>query len=300
MLSVCIPIYNVDVSQLAHQLSEQIFRLEVPAEALFMDDHSEEKYRKINRTISTLKDIQYTELDYNQGRSSIRNMLGKSAGYPWLLFLDGDSMLPDESFLKNYIHAIPSAPVICGGTIYDPVPPADKNFRLRWEYGIHREQLTAQQRTRTGKFAITANNFLIDRDIFLDTGFREAIRQYGHEDTVLGYDLFLKGILIRHIDNPVIHSGLEPSREYLLKTKSALQNLLFIKDLLITDPLFTRSSGLLLNLEKLESFRLTRFGAAAFSLFEPYLTRNLTGKRPSLFLFDVFRLGYLCRCRVHK
>jgi glycosyltransferase involved in cell wall biosynthesis len=282
MISVCIPVFNVDVRPLARQLADQIAGLNVPAEVLFFDDFSKEPFRIINRQIREFVGITYAEMDFNRGRAGIRNQLGKLASQPWLLFLDGDSLLPDSGFLKNYIHAFGDAQIMCGGTVYDPSPP-DKDKRLRWKYGTRREQVPAVKRASDNKFAITANNFLINRNLFFEVGFREAISNYGHEDTVFGYDLFLKGLTVRHIDNPVIHTGLESSEEYLRKTRMALDNLLFIKENMITDPRFVQSSGLLNKLQKLESLKLTGLAARGFSMFEPLLTRNLTGSHPSLF-----------------
>jgi hypothetical protein len=269
-------------------------------EVLFFDDFSEESFRIINRQISEFDGITYVEMDFNRGRAAIRNHLGKLASQPWLLFLDGDSLLPDSGFLKNYREAIGEAQIICGGTMYDPVPPLDKSRLLRWMYGTQREQLPAAKRISKNKFAITANNFLINRELFLSTGFRETIHKYGHEDTVLGYDLFLKGCMVRHIDNPLIHTGLESSLEYLRKTRTALENLLFIRENLIGDPVFVQSSGLLCRLKRLDSLKLTGLTAWFFSIFEQYLSGNLTGSHPSILVFDVYRLGYLCRCRTGK
>jgi glycosyltransferase involved in cell wall biosynthesis len=297
MITVCVPVFNVDVRPLARQLSGQIRDLDVPAEVIFIDDFSEESFRIINLQIRELDGITYSEMDFNRGRAAIRNQFGKLASQPWLLFLDGDSLLPDSGFLKNYLDAIGDVQVICGGTIYDSEPPNDKSTLLRWMYGNCREQLPAEKRASDNKFPITANNFLINRNLFLELGFREAISNYGHEDTVLGYDLFLKGITVRHIDNPVIHTGIDSSEEYLRKTRIALDNLLYINDNLIQDPRFIKSSGLLTSLKKLELLRLRGIAAWFFSVFEPLFIRNLTGSQPSLLIFDIYRLGYLCRCR---
>jgi hypothetical protein len=49
--------------------------------------------------------------------------------------------------------------------------------------------------------------------------FSEDLKTYGHEDTLLGYDLFRNGIEIFHIDNPVEHTGLEDSSVLLRKPK---------------------------------------------------------------------------------
>jgi len=295
MISVCVPVFNVDTRKLARQLADQAGAVEERVEVLFFDDFSDEKFRKLNRQIAEINGVIYREMEQNYGRAAIRNLMGKSASCPWLLFLDGDSLIDRPDFLNNYIQAASSAHVVCGGTIYSPVPPEDKSSLLRWIYGSKREQLTAGQRTSGNKFAITANNFLIKKEVFLQHGFRETITGYGHEDTVLGYDLCKAGIPVSQIDNPVIHTGLETSPEYLLKTKKALDNLWFISREVITDPQFKQESGLLRWRLKFKRLGVLGLSGKLFRWVEPLFIRNLTGSHPRLLIFDLYRIGYLCQ-----
>lgn len=295
MISVCVPVFNVDVRILADQLVNNAKKAAFTVEILFFDDCSDEKFRSLNREISKVKGIIYKELDRNTGRSSIRNTLGKTATQPWLLFIDGDSELVKNDFLESYLNAATDAEVICGGTVYHNSAPADKNTLLRWIYGRAREQLTVSQRTSGNKFAITANNFMIRRDIFLHYPFRETIREYGHEDTVLGYDLCKAGIRMKHTDNPVLHKGLEPSAEYLEKTGIALDNLVYVSENIIEDARFRNESGLLKMRDRLRKTGLLPVAGALFRMAEPILVKKLTGNNPCLFLFDLYRTGYICR-----
>ena len=300
MISVCVPVYNTDVRPLARQLSAMADWAPFPVEILLFDDFSTLSWHEANREVSTFKGVVYRRMEKNMGRAAIRNYLARAARFPWLLFLDADSLPASLQMLEKYASALESGLVICGGTLYTPTPPDDPRLLLRWHYGGKREQLTADQRRKAGKFAITANNFLIKKEVFLQHPFRESISGYGHEDTVMGYDLLKAGIPVIHTDNPVFHTGLEPSTEYLEKTKTAASNLCFISRELIRDADFFERPGLLKTCQQLKKFRLRGVAARLFRGGESLLVKNLVGPRPRLFLFDLYRLGYLCQISEKK
>ncbi len=294
MISICVPVYNTDVRPLAFQLSVMAERASFSAEILFFDDFSALSWHEGNRETAALRGVVYRRMEKNLGRGAIRNHLARAARYPWLLFLDADSLPASLQMLEQYAAAMERGPVICGGTVYSPTPPDDPRQLLRWRYGRKREQRTARQREKEGKFAITANNFLIKREVFLNHPFRESIRGYGHEDTVLGYDLRQAGIPVCHTDNPVFHTGLESSADYLEKTKAAVGNLWFISRELIRDPHFNEASGLLRMVDRMKRYGLRGIAASLFRGSESLLRKNLTGPHPSLLLFDLYRTGTLC------
>ncbi len=292
MLSVCVPVYNYDVRALARQLSGQIKELSLSAELLFYDDGSETHFREINREIAQIKSIKYIELPENIGRAAIRNLMAKAARYPHLIFVDSDSELPDTDFLKRYADNIYNASIICGGTQYLP-DPTEPDKMLRWVYGRKREQLSPEERQKKG-FSITANNFLVSRDVVLNYPFRENIREYGHEDTVFGFDIYKAGLPILHIENPVIHKGLETSGLYLEKTRSALRNLLIIDQYLIEDLVFQSHSVLLKLRGILKRFGLLPFASWLFKIFSGKMEKILMGNQPKLWIFDLYKAGYIC------
>lgn len=294
MISVCIPVFNTDVRKLACQLAEEAEEVPFPVEILIFDDGSAEGCKQVNREIAGMAGIRYHEMPVNTGRSAIRNNLGNEAAYPWILFLDGDSEIPGMGFLNRYAGLTENAAVICGGTIYRDTSPGDKTKRLRWVYGRKREQLSARQRSAGNKFAITSNNFMIRHDVFNQYRFREIIREYGHEDTLLGYDLHIAGIPVVHADNPVIHTGLETSAEFILKTENALENLLSLSENIIKDKKFNRGLKLLKWRNRLKRSGGLSLAALLFRSAKHLLVKNLTGEKPCLFLFDLYRLGSLC------
>jgi len=295
MLSVCVPVFNTDVRELAAQLADQARNMDAPTEILFLDDCSAQPFKYINREIRDIPGVIYEELNENLGRAAIRNFLAGKASHPYILFLDADSLLPDNHFIHRYMAYIKKSLVICGGTGYHNIPPNEETM-LRWVYGKEREQLTAEQRNKKG-FAITANNFLIARKVILQYPFRENIVGYGHEDTVLGYDLSVAGIPVHHIGNPVLHTGLENSAEYLAKTRKAIENLWYISGNLVTDESFHNHSGLLRFRKRMQSMGLLAFTRWGYRLLNTSLQRKLTGKSPRLWMFDLYRLLYICALR---
>lgn len=294
MISVCVPIFQADVRPLARQLSAMAAKASFPVEILLFDDSSEASWEALHAEAASLPGISWRRLEKNLGRATIRNLLGREAHYPWLLFLDADSLAASTDFLEKYAALTVSGPVWCGGTLYRKTPPEDPGKLLRWTYGRKREERTAARREKEPGFALTANNFLIRRDLFLQHPFRETITGYGHEDTVLGYDLVQAGIPLRHTDNPVYHTGLESSASYLEKSRAAVGNLYYLSRHLIRDPRFDEASPLLRGLGRLQRYGLLGWASRLFRVAKPLLHKNLTGPHPSLLLFDLYRAGTLC------
>jgi hypothetical protein len=78
---------------------------------------------------------------------------------------------------------------------------------------------------------------------------------------------------------------------YLNKTKESLENLISLYEEEKIDIEFVRLIQLY---HFLKRTKFTFIISKIHSIFEKYLTLNLTGKNPNLFLFNWFRVGYLC------
>ncbi len=229
MLSICIPVYNFNVINLIKTLDEQTKALGILYEIIVIDDCSNSDKKLINNELLSIKSVFYIELDKNIGRSAIRNLFLKYAKFEHLLFLDCDSQIADNLFIANYIrHCNPSEQVVCGGRIY---PPKQKNrqYNLRWEYGVTRECIPAEVRIKKPYQSFMTNNFLIHRNVLETIKFEENLTGYGHEDSLFGYRLMQNNIPVIHVQNPVIHDYTETYSEFLHKTRQALENLYFIK-----------------------------------------------------------------------
>lgn len=293
MLSVNIPVFNIDATLLVKQLVLQAEKLHADFEIRVYDDGSDEKTKLLNREIQDLSGVVYIELSENLGRAAIRNKMGNDSKYEYLIFIDADSLAVSENYLKNYIDQLQQDVVICGGTAYQKEKPDFSGELLRWHYGTHREAISARERNMAKGFIITSNNFLIEKYVFERIKFREKIGVYGHEDTLLGYDLFKNGISIQHIDNPVFHTGLEDAPAFIEKTRIALESLHKINnEILPGDQVFCRQVNFLNRY-----ISITRFLPAAvlrlfYHLFHKLIETNLKSSFPFLFLFDLYKLGY--------
>ncbi len=291
MLSILIPVFNFDVTKLVHALHAQCTSSGIIFEILVFDDGSTDLFKKKNKKITNLTNIAYRELAVNHGRSKIRNLLGKTAKYDYLLYLDGDTMPVDDTFISKYLQHTQKDKTLCGGITYDASPPEDKNYQLHWLYGRNRETKPATIRNRHPYHSFLTGNFFIPRAIFLAVLFEEKISGYGHEDTVFGFALKNRRYPILHIDNPVTHLGLEPAATYLKKSRKAISNLVFLqKEAGFTPGLHTK---LLSTYDKINRAGLSPLYRLFYRFAKKPIERNLTSRYPSLFLFDLWKMGEL-------
>ncbi len=286
MLSILIPIYNHNVTKLVEALTAQCIKAKIPFQILCFDDGSKERIRLANRALDGVYGVSYIELGTNIGRSAIRNKLAYNAMYEKLLFLDCDSELRSKKFIKRYIAEIRAGEeIVYGGRLYNKRPPRSKKKRLHWYYGRRREARPAKLRAKLGNIAFQSNNYMIARKLALRFPFDETISAYGHEDTVLAFRLQEAGVKIKHIDNPILHRGVEETGTFLHKTLEGLKNLAFLHQQypFMQTPL----TGMY---ERMERFYLMKWFNLIYQRFESRVVRNLYGPEPSLRCFDLYKL----------
>jgi len=290
MLSILIPTFNYDIRELVFDLYNQASALNIDFEIVAVEDGSTE-FLKENCQIESLKNVKYEVLPQNIGRAAIRNYLINNAIYDYLLFLDCDSEICNPDFLKRYIENCNKNCVINGGITYDWSKKNPK-YSLRFKYGKLREAKTAQERINQ-KFSFTTFNLLIYRQIFNKIHFDEQIKTYGYEDLQLGYCLIKSGYNITHIDNALIHKGLDENHIFLQKAETGINNLLKLYKS-PECPNLKEFSKILSIFFKIEKLKLNTVIAFLYRIFKRFIIKNLTGNNPSLFLFDFYKLGILC------
>lgn len=290
MLSILIPIYNYNVYPLVLELHGQCLECKIDFEILCLDDGSNQ-IKSENQHVSAIENCRFEILEKNIGRSGIRNLLAKKAKFANLLFLDADTFPRNKDFIQNYIFQINNdEKVVFGGIEYQKENPADDQL-LRWIYGKARESLSVEKRNTNPNGNALTSNILIKKNVFLSNKFDSSITKYGYEDLVFLSDLKKKGIVVKHIDNPTYHLGLETSKQFLDKTKTALENL---KIITVTNSSASSESKLLKVSILLKRLHLVTFIAFLFKKNERKMEQNLLSKSPSLLLFDLYKLGYYC------
>lgn len=291
MLSVLIPTYNFNVYPLAAAIHRQCATINIIFEIIVIDDGSGSALNAENNKINSLDRCSFNTLSTNIGRSAIRNLLASKANYTWMLFLDADTLPVDENLIKNYLPYIDNhVKVVYGGIKYKENKPETMQL-LRWVYGNQREALKADERQQQPYLRLLTLNFLAHKDVFEKVRFNENIPNVRHEDTLFSYDLMMAGLPVEHIDNKVYHLGLDNSIAFIKKSEDALAGLKFLlQEGLLPDDY--------VSIGKLYT-RLRNSGLAAavsflFGKTRKIMLKNLLGSNPSLKLFDLYRIGYIC------
>lgn len=292
-LSICIPVYNQDVTPLVRTLHQQARQASCPYEILLMDDGSTAHVEE-NQSLASLTGVRYIRLEQNVGRAIIRNKLADEAQYDYLIFMDCDVTPTDDSFLERYIR-MEGHDVVIGGYRYGDQPTSDKHI-LRWKYGKEREEKSAETRSLRPNDSFSTFNFMIRKDIFKKVRFDESLKGYGHEDTLFGLSLKQQGIVVTHIDNALLHLHYDTSEVFLQKSRNAVANLLSIYQRTESREALTQSVKILRWFNKMERFGISTLLAKCFPLIQSWCEKNLLGKQPSLRIFDVYRLSFLCVC----
>ncbi|MFZ0280402.1 MAG: hypothetical protein WAL29_02035, partial [Bacteroidales bacterium] len=239
----------------------------------------------------------------NIGRAAIRNRLITESKGDFLLFLDADAMIPGtaEAFLHKWLEYARFARVICGGILYSNTPPGDPDKILRWKYGKKIDQKKASERNKHPHASFTTFNVLIDKTIFSRIRFYEELKKYGFEDTLFGYQLKKAGINVLHIDNGLVHEGLETNKEFLTKTKFSIENLSRLYDNVTDKRTFTSIVGLLRGYRRLRFFHLTRILAGLFIRYRDKMEIKLDSANASINLFKFYKISMFCTYReIHR
>lgn len=285
-----------------------------------------------NLKINELPHCRHLRRTENAGRAAIRNLLADEAQGEWLLFLDSDAKVEKPDFLAAYLaaanvespepsdeqeeldnkqekpreeqekphdteaeRAVPrrsNAPVIVGGLYHAPAC-ADPTRALRFRYEREADRSRgAAQRSLKPYMEFSTFNFMIRSDIFRALRFDEQCREYGYEDALFGLALQRRDIPILHIDNALLHTGLDTNVQFLGKTEAALRTLAALA------PELRECSRVHRLFARLKRYTLAPLLRAAFRLCGKPLRRHLEkSARPSLRLFALYKLLYYASLR---
>lgn len=297
-ISLLIPVFDYDIIALVHSMKNAMGQVPDFCEILIGDDGSSAVYREKYKSLIT-ENVSIISSKKNIGRAAIRNRLALKAKGDFLLFIDADVMMPGtaEAYILKWLPYMNTSRVICGGTLYHDSPPGDPDKLLRWKYGKWREQKSAAERNKHPHAAFSTFNVLIDKTVFSKIRFNEELKQYGHEDTLLGYQLKKAGINILHIDNGLVHEGLESNRDFLNKTKLGIENLSKLYDQVTDKRTFSDIVLMLRIYNRLKYFGFARILSVIYIRYRDRMEIRLDSGNISLFLFAIYKMSMFCTFR---
>lgn len=330
-LSILIPLYNQVGVALAMALSKQVEQcakeekkknegkgnandtISLGFEIIFADDGSADATaRQRNAIIAQLPYCQYIERPKNVGRSAIRNFLAHTAHYSHLIFLDGDVAIKRGNFVQTYLAHRNDADVIIGTLLFSRMQVAcdtaediightkrakeetkkttepvlyDDNLKYRYEQQFLAKH-PVKKRMQQPYASFRTTNFMVRRDLLLTYPFDETFHEYGYEDTLFGKQLKEHGATLIHLDNAATVADYEDNTTFIAKTEESLRTLAAHAHQL------QGYSTLLHTANKLKCLHLQPLIAFVFKLFKGLLHKNLCSNSPSVFLFNVYKLGY--------
>ncbi|WP_281635963.1 glycosyltransferase [Flavobacterium marginilacus] len=292
MISILIPVYNYNALPLVLELHKQCSECNLEYEIICQDDASN-VFLAENSEINSLDNCYFSSNETNLGRGKNINKMSRKSKYSWQLILDCDTFPQSTDFIKNYLLEVQKSnnPIIFGGILYEQNKPK-KDHLLRWIYGHKRESLSVEKRKKKPNSRALSSNLLLKKKLFSQYPFDENITQYGYEDLCFMTTLEANNIKVTHIENPVFHLNLETSNLFLNKTKTALENLVYIVNFKKID---LKDSKIITVYSLLKKLKLIHFTAYFFNLFEDKITAQLISDKPSLLLFDLYKLGHFCR-----
>ena len=287
MISILIPCYNYNAYDLVSRLEKECLTLGIVFEIISIDDASFSTLNEVNQKINMLTNCKFFESKKNIGRVANRQLLSQKAQYKWLLFIDVDVKPLNDNFIKVYVNEIKKGfEVVFGGFNYKNI----ETNNLRYLFGKSREDVQSVIRNKNPYKYIISSNFLVKKVIFDKINKNININGYGM-DYFFGALLKENLVSINHIDNEVTHYGLDDNSKFLAKTREALENLHNLN----TNKLINKNDITILKYYRLFNFfGLKKIISKLINIFSKSIESNLKGSNPSLFVFDLYRLSYLC------
>lgn len=308
-LSILLPSYNNVCVSLVQALQRQADalrgKLDKPFryEIIVADDCSTDAACiDANRVIGDMLHCRYLRMEQNVGRAQIRNVLISESRGDYVLLIDSDLFLCDDNYLYKY--ATSTADVVYGGTriggegfaMVDNEANTEHlkgNLRYIYEKKAEPSHRAVFRQLRPNQ-EISVCNLYARRDIMEAHPFDSRFKAYGYEDVLFGKRLAESGIEVTHIDNPVLINEFEPNSVFVKKTEEAILTLCrFEQDLEGYSNLKTKVTTLGRYIP-LSLFRLWH------RIMKNKEKRNLTGSKPSLLLFKLYKLGFFLENRKVK
>jgi len=293
MFSILIPTYKYDCTKLAKSLYEQCCTVREEFgkdrfnfELLISDDGSGEQWvQRLNSELAQLPECHVLAQSSNIGRAANRNQLICAASFPWLLFMDCDAETCTDDFIRTYWTLHKQAEVVCGALRNPDCCPPGHELRFRYEKAAEPHR-AAIFRNRHPYKSFTTFNTLFSKQALEKVRFDERCTEYGYEDALMGLMFKKCGVKILHVDNPLVHTGIDSNDVFLRKTEASLRVLSKLGEPMQSEAGASRACNRLKRLHLLGLLRLL------FRSTRKLLRRNLSGRHPSILLFNLYKAGY--------
>jgi glycosyltransferase involved in cell wall biosynthesis len=266
MLSILIPVFNYRMEALVSEISMQCKRLNLHHEFILLDDGSETEYKIGNsRLADEFAELRYIENTKNLGRSASRNRLMHESRGEWLWFLDCDGRVHlNNKLVENFWNQKDEKTLLSGGRVYARQAPADKSKYLHWLWGSQRELIDPTKRMTDPVNNFLSNNFIISRQLIEAVRFDTRLNGYGYEDTLFAARCIEQGFRIKHIENPVLHEGLESTEDFIQKIEESLHNLIRLDAVCYEEGFGKRFAGISADDIEGPGFRFGSIGVEGF------------------------------------
>lgn len=287
MLSLLIPTYNHACYDLVAYLHAQCMReAGLAFEILVAEDGSDQPAAvRENARITLLPHCRHIINKENRGRSFIRNFLAREARGESLLYVDAQMLPLGDDYVARYRAWEGRDEVVYGGfhVATDNKKLLRESLRMRYERQF---ELRHPHSFRQAHPYLNFNTrgFMAPREVMLRLPFDESLTAYGYEDVLWGGKLEKEGVKIVHINAPLLFLRHETNEAFMQKTRLAINNLRLLRDEM-------RPFSSLLQLS--ERLPLRPLMASVLHALRPAMERNLRSKRPSVRVFQLWKLALL-------
>lgn len=293
MLSILIPTYDYDCLRLVTDLQQQCEELQAEVgaemfdyEIIVADDAGKNKaITERNELVELLPQCRYVKMQANVGRALLCNWLFEEASFEYLLLIDADAEVCTSDFIRTYWQQRQKADVLVGSICTPKTAPRGHELRLKYEQAAEKKRSASYRNAHTSANFSTFNVW-INRKVTDQHNFDERCIEYGYEDALWGLNLVQAGISILHIENPLIHTGINSNESFLANSEAALRMLHRL------GAPMTDFAGVSIAHQKLCRSPFRKLFSGIFTMAAPLMRRNLLSRWPSLLVFQIYKLGY--------
>ncbi|MAW94134.1 MULTISPECIES: glycosyltransferase [unclassified Leeuwenhoekiella] len=292
MIAILIPVFNYPVRDLVLRIREMAKLAQVDYEILITDDASTNReILEQNAFLDQLDDCSYFKFENNIGRTASAQFLASKAQYENLLFLDADVLPANTNFLELFLENLEKASVVFGGISYPKEKPEPEK-QLRFVYGHKRESRSLALRKKQPYRSITLAAVAIKKDLFFKVDMPQT-NSYGL-DIYFSYRLKQLKVDVLHIENPVVHLGIESNSEFLSKTREGLDTMYTLEKNRFVSKTYRPLQVIASRFEKL---KMAKSFIRLFERVEFKALKNLNSANPSLAVFGAWRLYHYLKLR---